>query len=68
MKVVSERPGNSSLSITADLYTHVVPLVARAAADQIASAVPLRRAQRERPSYSAGTAQGPVEAHEGDVP
>ncbi len=33
MKVVSERLGHSQISVTADLYTHVVETVARAAAD-----------------------------------
>jgi integrase len=39
MKVVSERLGHSQISVTADLYTHVVETVARAAADQIAGAL-----------------------------
>lgn len=42
MKVVSERLGHSSTAITADLYTHVVPLVAQDAADRIAALVPRR--------------------------
>ena len=35
LKVISERLGHSTLGITADLYTHVVPTVGRAAADRI---------------------------------
>jgi len=41
MKVVSERLGHSTTGITADLYTHVSPAVAHAAADAIAAIVPL---------------------------
>ncbi len=37
MKVVSERLGHSTIGITADLYTHVVPAVARDAAEAIAA-------------------------------
>lgn len=40
MKVVSERLGHSSTAITADLYTHVAPLLAQDAADRIAASVP----------------------------
>lgn len=57
MKVVSERLGHSSTAITADLYTHVVPSVAREAADRIAATVPLRRLHGNQHAYSAGTAQ-----------
>jgi len=39
MKVVSDRLGHSSLSITADLYTHVRPEVDQAAADQVAALI-----------------------------
>jgi hypothetical protein len=35
LKVISERLGHSTLGITADLYTHVVPTVGRAAANRI---------------------------------
>jgi integrase len=35
LKVASERLGHSSVSITADLYQHVLPDTAREAADQI---------------------------------
>ena len=39
MKVVSERLGHSAIAITADLYTHVVPVVAQSAADAIAQLI-----------------------------
>jgi integrase len=44
IKVVSERLGHSTTATTADLYTHVIPTVARSAADQLAAvlAVPVR--------------------------
>lgn len=42
MKVVSERLGHSSTGITADLYTHVAPVLGQRAADRIAAAVPRR--------------------------
>jgi len=48
VKVVSNRLGHSTTAITADLYTHVVPSVARRAADAIAGAVPLARDAQER--------------------
>lgn len=41
LKVVSERLGHSTIGITADLYTHVVPAVARDAANAIARTVSL---------------------------
>lgn len=44
MKVVSDRLGHSTIGITADLYTHVVPTVARDAAEAIAAV--LRAAPR----------------------
>ncbi|GAB7190966.1 hypothetical protein NUM3379_16730 [Kineococcus sp. NUM-3379] len=43
IKVVSDRLGHSTTTITADLYTHVVPAVARSAADAIAAAVAYTR-------------------------
>ena len=48
VKVVSARSGHSSTAITSDLYTHVIPAVARQAADTIASSVPRSRAQGRR--------------------
>ncbi|WP_345710693.1 tyrosine-type recombinase/integrase, partial [Kineococcus glutinatus] len=43
IKVVSDRLGHSTTHITANLYTHVVPAVARSAADAIAAAVAYTR-------------------------
>ena len=40
MKVVSEMLGHSSLAITADTYTSVLPVVAQAAADAVADTIP----------------------------
>ncbi len=40
MKVVSEQLGHSSLAITADTYTSVLPAVAHAAAEAVAGIVP----------------------------
>ncbi len=42
MKVVSEQLGHSSLAITADTYTSVLPAVARAAAEAVAEVIPRR--------------------------
>jgi len=52
MKVVSDRLGHSSTAITADLYTHVVPVLAQDAADRIAAVVP-RRLRASRNSMSS---------------
>jgi integrase len=38
-KVVQERLGHSSISITMDIYSHVLPGLGRAAADQVAAAI-----------------------------
>jgi len=43
MKVVSEQLAHSSLAITADTYTSVLPAVAHAAAEAVADAVPRAR-------------------------
>ena len=56
MKVVSDRLGHSSTTITADLYTHVVPAVARDAAEAIAGIVPK---QDQEAIASALLAQSP---------
>jgi integrase len=48
MKVVSEQLGHSSLAITADTYTSVLPAVAQAAAEAVAGIVP-----RVRPATAA---------------
>ena len=42
MKVVSEHLGHSSLAITADTYTSVLPAVAQAAAEAVAGIIPRR--------------------------
>jgi len=42
MKVVSEQLGHSSLAITANTYTSVLPAVARAAAEAVAGVIPRR--------------------------
>jgi integrase len=44
MVVVSRQLGHSSLSITADTYTHVLPAVATDAAERVAALVPLPQA------------------------
>jgi integrase len=43
MKVVSDRLGHSTIGVTADLYTHVVPDVARRAADRMAAMLAVPR-------------------------
>jgi integrase len=43
MKVVSDRLGHSTMAITANLYTAVLPAVAREAALRIANVVPHTR-------------------------
>ena len=57
LKVVSEQLGHSSLAITADTYTSVLPAVARAAAEAVASIIP-----RESPSGD-GAAAFPFRSH-----
>ncbi len=46
LKVVSEQLGHSSLAITADTYTSVLPAVAAAAAEAVAGAIPRNSAAR----------------------
>ena len=46
LKVVSEQLGHSSLAITADTYTSVLPAVAAAAAEAVADAIPRRPTRR----------------------
>jgi integrase len=48
IKVVSNPLGHSTTTISADLYTQVTPVVARRAADAIASEIPLTRAAGAR--------------------
>ena len=50
MKVVQEQLGHSSMAITADTYTSVLPAVAHAAAEAVADAVP----RRSRPAGEEG--------------
>lgn len=52
MKVVSDRLGHSTTGITADLYTHVVPVVAQEAADAIAALIGRSRQTARRPTSS----------------
>ncbi len=59
MRVVSDRLGHSSTAITADLYTHVSPVVAGTAADAIASIVPRRGHAAAVPDASAMQAPAP---------
>ncbi len=79
IKVVSDRLGHSTTSITADLYTHVVPAVARSAADAIAAAVAYTRGGTARgvsevlaPEVLATAARSPpggeVAGHRGGPP
>jgi integrase len=49
MKTVSDRLGHSTTVITSDLYTHVVPLVARDASQRIADAIPRRKHPTDEP-------------------
>ena len=57
MKVVLEQLGHSSLAITADTYTSVLPAVAQAAAAAVAGIVP-----RTRPAVAALGTEGPPSA------
>jgi integrase len=60
MKVVSEQLGHSSLAITADTYTSVLPAVAQAAAEAVAGIVP-----RTRPTIGALVTDGPPSSRTG---
>lgn len=55
MKVVQEMLGHSSITITSDTYTSVLPQVARSAAEATAGMVP--RAPREHTAYSERRAE-----------
>ena len=57
LKVVSEQLGHSSLAITADTYTSVLPAVADAAAEAVASIIP------RAPTNSSTAAPFPVRSH-----
>jgi hypothetical protein len=58
MKVVSEQLGHSSLGITADTYTSVLPGVAQAAAEAVAGIVPRRGNERPEADGSDGSPDG----------
>jgi integrase len=62
MKVVSEQLGHSSLAITADTYTSVLPAVAHAAAEAVAGIVPRTFRRSAEPAGAAGQ-ELPVAAH-----
>ena len=61
MKAVSHRLGHSSMAITADLYTHVIPAVAQDVAERIAAIVPRRSAAPEPTESCASPSQEPSE-------
>jgi integrase len=63
MKVVSDQLGHSSLGITADTYTSVLPAVATAAAEAVAGIVP-----RRQPEGTGRTAHGTASGEEAAVP
>ena len=62
MKTVSERLVHSSTTITADLYTHVSPIVARDAAQRIAGAIPTpaQRASMTKTRWSSNGLANPT--------
>jgi len=62
MKVVSEQLGHSSLAITADTYTSVLPAVAHAAAEAVAGIVPRTFRTSAEPA-GAARQELPVQAH-----
>ena len=55
LKVMQERPGHSSITVTADLYSHVTPGLQRDAANQIA----VRALGSWRPALTNGLQEGP---------
>ena len=61
LKVVSEQLGHSSLAITADTYTSVLPAVAQAAAEAVADVIPRASAAARMQSRSHSVAQDPPE-------
>ena len=63
MKVVSEQLGHSSLAITADTYTSVLPAVARAAAEAVAGLVP--RLPRPHPDLRGPRDPAPIRHQSG---
>jgi hypothetical protein len=65
MKVVSERLGHSTTTITADLYTHVMESVGRSAAQAIADVLATPNEQPPDGRPSAFLAPDPTEGPEG---
>jgi hypothetical protein len=64
LKVVSEQLGHSSLAITADTYTSVLPAVARAAAEAVAGIIPRTQSTgTDATALPVGYHEGPEEAH-----
>jgi hypothetical protein len=63
MKVVQDMLGHSSITITSDTYTSVLPQVARSAAEATAGMVP--RAAREHPAGSPGAASSSTPGDDG---
>ena len=61
LKVVSEQLGHSSLAITADTYTSVLPAVAQAAAEAVADVIPRASAEALMHVRSHSVAQDPPE-------
>jgi hypothetical protein len=53
MKVISAMPRHSSIKITADTYTSVLPEVARDAAEAAARLVPRKKTQQKRAATGA---------------
>jgi len=66
MKVVSEQLGHSSIQITSDIYSSVLPQVAQAAAQAVADLVP--RAAPAGPTSGNSATSGPRRAHRGTIP
>ncbi|WP_202971157.1 hypothetical protein [Saccharothrix sp. ALI-22-I] len=58
MKTVQEMLGHSSITITSDIYTSVLPEVARKAAEAAASLVPRRSTGTD--GHTSGTQQAQV--------
>ncbi|MFJ2186408.1 tyrosine-type recombinase/integrase [Kitasatospora sp. NPDC087861] len=61
MKVVSEMLGHSSIKITSDIYTSVLPEIAKDAAEAAAKLVPLQR-KTEAEAHAKASAKAAAEA------
>jgi hypothetical protein len=72
MKVVQDMLGHSSITITSDTYTSVLPQVARSAAEATAGMVPRAQAPRVLPEHptgpSGGTGSSPLPDSEPEQP